>query len=52
MLRHMCEFMNKELFDFWQEAMEDCGHVMVIEDGAQCQQGAASARREQLEKVG
>ena len=47
---YMSEIMDKELFDFWQKAMKDCGHVIVMEDGAPCHQSIASARREQLEK--
>jgi hypothetical protein len=49
---YMAEIMDKELFDFWQEAMEDCGHVFVMEDGALSHMGVASARRRQLEEVG
>src|SRR5437762_6864735 len=46
------EIMDKELFDFWQEAMEDCGHVMVMEDGAPPHMGIAEARRRQLMEYG
>jgi transposase len=49
---YMTEIMDKELFDFWQEAMEECGHVYVMEDGAPPHQGVASVRRKELEKVG
>ena len=49
---YMTEIMDKELFDFWQEAMEDCGHVYVMENGAPPHQGIAAARRRQLEEVG
>ena len=49
---YLTEIMDKELYDFWQEAMEDCGHVRVMEDGAPCHQGVASVRRKQLEEVG
>ena len=28
--------------------MEDCGHVLVMEDGAPCHMGVASLRRNQL----
>jgi hypothetical protein len=38
---YMAEIMD-ELFDFWQESMEDCGHVVVMEDGAPPRQGIAS----------
>jgi hypothetical protein len=31
--------------------MEDCGQVLVMEDGALCHQGAAMARRRQLEEA-
>ena len=49
---YMTEIMDKELFDFWQEAMEECGHVLVMEDGAPPHMGIASARRRQLEEYG
>ncbi len=49
---YLAEIMDKELYDFWQESMEECGHVMVMEDGAPCHQGVATARRNELEKVG
>ena len=42
----------KNYVDFWQEAIEDCGHIMIMEDGAPCHQGIASARRDQLKKGG
>jgi transposase len=48
----MTEIMDKELFDFWQEAMEECGHVYVMEDEASPHQGVASVRRKELEEVG
>jgi transposase len=49
---YMVEIMDKELFDFWQEAMEECGHVYVMEDGAPPHQGIALVRRRQLEEMG
>ena len=49
---YMTEIMDKELFDFWQEAMEECGHVMVMEDGAPPHMGIAEARRRQLKEYG
>jgi transposase len=49
---YMTEIMDKELFDFWQEAMEEWGHVYVMEDGAPPHMGVASARRRQLEEHG
>jgi hypothetical protein len=49
---YMTEIMDKELFDFWQETMEDCGFVWVMKDGASCHQGIASARQSQLENDG
>ena len=49
---YMTEIMDKELFDFWQKAMEECGHVMVMEDGAPPHMGVAGARKKQLEEHG
>ena len=49
---YLKEIMDKEFFDFWMEAMEDCGHVLVMEDGAPCHQGVAASRRDQLIKDG
>ena len=49
---YLTEIMDKELFDFWQEAMEECGQVYVMEDGAPPHQGVASVRRKELEQVG
>lgn len=49
---YMTEIMDKELFDFWQEVMEECGHVMVMEDGAPPHMGITGARRRQLEEYG
>ena len=49
---YLKEIIDKEFFDFWMEAMEDCGHVLVIEDGAPCHQGVAASRRDQLMKDG
>ena len=49
---YMTEIMDKELFDFWQEAMVECGHVMVMEDGAPPHMGIAEARRRQLMEYG
>jgi hypothetical protein len=31
------EILDKEFLNFWMDAMEDCGHVWVMEDGASCQ---------------
>jgi hypothetical protein len=45
---YLKEIMDKELFDFWMEAMEDCGHVLVMEDGAPCHQGVATSRRDHI----
>jgi len=44
--------MDRELFDFWQSSMEECGYICVIEDGAPYHQGVASKRREQLQEDG
>ena len=47
----MNEIMDKGLFYFWQEAMEDCGHVLLIKDGPSCHEGIATAKRSQLQKI-
>lgn len=44
--------LDGEMFDFWQEGMEDVGYVWVMEDGAPYHKGAASARRKQYEEDG
>jgi DDE superfamily endonuclease len=44
--------MDGEMFDFWQQGMEDEGYVWVMEDGAPYHKGAASLRRKQYEEVG
>ena len=44
--------MDGELFDFCMSSMEDCGLIIVMEDGAPYHRGAASVRRAQLEKDG
>ena len=49
---YLKEIMDKEMFNFWMEAMEDCGHVFVMEDGAPCHMGVASMRRKQLMEDG
>jgi hypothetical protein len=46
------EIMDKELFDFWIESMEDVGYVHIMEDGAPYHMGAATARRKQYEEDG
>jgi hypothetical protein len=49
---YLAEILDKEFFDFWIEAMEDCGHVYVIEDGASCHKRVAGVRKEQLKEFG
>ena len=44
--------MDGEFFDCWQEASEELGYVMMMEDGAPYHKGAATIRRKELEKVG
>jgi transposase len=46
------EIMDKELFDFWIESMEDVGYVQIMEDGAPYHMGVATARRKQYEEDG
>lgn len=29
---YMNEIINKELFDFWQEIMKECEHIMIMKD--------------------
>jgi hypothetical protein len=48
---YMVEIIDKELFNLWLEAMEECGHIYVMEDEAPPHIGVASVRR-QLEKYG
>jgi hypothetical protein len=49
---YLDEILDKELFDFWLEGMEDVGYLLVMEDGAPYHQGVASTRRKQLQKDG
>ena len=49
---YLNEILDKEFFDFWMEAMKECGHVMVMEDRASSHQRVAGARKEQLKKFG
>src|SRR5438552_1227095 len=44
--------MDGELFDFWLKGMEECGNLMIMEDGALFHQGCATTRRKQLEQMG
>ena len=44
--------MDGEMLDFWMEGMEDCGYLMMMEDGAPYHRGAATVRRKQLEQMG
>jgi hypothetical protein len=43
--------MDGEMFDFWQSSMEECGHVLMMEDGAPYHQDVATKRRKELEKM-
>jgi hypothetical protein len=45
---YLNEILNKDFFDFWIEAMEDCGHVYMMEDGASLHQGVAATRKKEL----
>lgn len=44
--------MDGEMFDFWIEGMEDCGNILMMEDGAPYHRGCATVRRKELEEVG
>ena len=44
--------MDGELLDFWMKSMEDVGYVLVMEDGAPYQKGAATKRRKEYENMG
>ena len=46
------QILDEELFDFWMEGMEECGHVLVMEDGAPYHRGVATKRREELNAGG
>lgn len=47
---YLKEILDVEFFDFWMEAMEDQGHVYIMEDGASCHQRIAAVRKEQLKE--
>jgi hypothetical protein len=44
--------MDGEMFDFWLEGMEDCGYLLMMEDGALYHKEGATVRRKELEKMG
>src|SRR5579859_668163 len=50
--QYCAEILDKELFDFWMESMEDIGYVFVMDDGAPYHQGYATKRRKDLMDVG
>jgi len=49
---YLAQILDGELFDFWMEGMEECGHVLVMEDGAPYHRGVATKRREELSASG
>jgi len=49
---YCAEIMDGELFEFWISSMEECGHVVVMEDGAPYHKGAAASRRAQYMEDG
>ena len=51
-VEYVTEIMDKELFDFWLESMDDVGYVHIMEDGAPYRMGAAIERRKQYKKDG
>jgi transposase len=44
--------MDGEFYDFWLSSMEECGYVLMMEDGAPYHKGCATSRRKQLEEMG
>src|SRR5579859_6987387 len=50
--QYCAEILDKELFDFWMESMEDVGYVFVMEDGAPYHEGCTTKRRKELMDVG
>ena len=44
--------LDGEMFTFWLDSMEECGYVLMMEDGAPYHKGCATARRKQLEEMG
>ena len=46
------QILDKELFDFWQESMEELGDCLVMEDGAPYNRGIASVCRREYEESG
>lgn len=44
--------MDGEMLDFWMEGMEECGYLLMMEDGAPYHKGCATARRKELEQMG
>ena len=43
---------DKEMFDFWLEGMEEVGNLLMMEDGAPYHKGVALKRRAELEQDG
>src|ERR1700737_4356195 len=39
------QILDGELFDFWQEGMEELGELLIMEDGAPYHRGAATEQR-------
>ena|SRR5579859_3526128 len=48
--KYIKEIMDDEMFDRWQQGMEELGDIVMMEDGAEYHQGAATNRRTQYEK--
>ena len=49
-VEYVAKIIDKELFDFWIDSMEDVGYVHIMKDSAPYHRGAAAARRKQYEK--
>ena len=48
--RYLDVIMDRAMFDFWLEDMEDVGYLLMMEDSAPYHKGVAAQRRVQLEE--
>jgi hypothetical protein len=48
--KYLAIIMDREMFDFWMEGMEDVGYLLMMGDGAPYYKGIASQRRTELKK--
>ena len=47
---YLNEILDREFFNFWMEAIEDCRHIYVMEDRTSSHQGIAAVRKQELKE--